>query len=150
MKYTVDRLRELCAKATAGPWEVETPQGRDTQWLDIVVGPNGDEILHAEAQMLSCHVHPDHQADNDRRISQHISNLEFTAASRTALPALLDEVAICLELRRRIHMAEKHNQMFERCESAWCRPSADNDPAREAAKGRESKSDAVPLPPGEA
>ena len=50
------------------------------------------------------------------------------------------------ELRRRIHLAEKHNQHFERCESAWCHPSADNDPATEAAAGREKAN--APWPPG--
>jgi hypothetical protein len=50
------------------------------------------------------------------------------------------------ELRRRIHFAEKHNQHFERCESAWCHPSADNDPAKEAADGREQSN--APWPPG--
>lgn len=40
---------------------------------------------------------------------------------------------IILQLRRRIHFAERHNQMFERCESAWCQPGPDDDPAREAA-----------------
>jgi hypothetical protein len=34
-----------------------------------------------------------------------------------------------LSLRRRLHRVEAHNQWFERCESAWCHPSADNDPA---------------------
>lgn len=34
-------------------------------------------------------------------------------------------------LRRRIHLLERHNQHFERCESAWCNPSEDNDPAKE-------------------
>lgn len=43
------------------------------------------------------------------------------------------------ELRRRIHFVEKHNQIFERCESAWCHPSSDNDPAREAAAIRSGK-----------
>lgn len=32
-------------------------------------------------------------------------------------------------LRWRIHFLEHHNQWFERCESAWCNPSADNHPA---------------------
>src|SRR5262249_20693906 len=36
-------------------------------------------------------------------------------------------------LRRRIHQREGQNQWFERCESAWCHPSPDNDPARDAA-----------------
>lgn len=36
---------------------------------------------------------------------------------------------IILNLRKRIHNSEQHNQYFERCESAWCNPSQDNDPA---------------------
>lgn len=34
-----------------------------------------------------------------------------------------------LTLRKRIHALELHNQWFERCESAWCNPSPDNDPS---------------------
>lgn len=43
------------------------------------------------------------------------------------------EAALCgiHALRMRIHFAEKHNQHFERCESAWCNPSPDEDPAKE-------------------
>ena len=37
-------------------------------------------------------------------------------------------------LRRRVHMLEAHNQHFERCESAWCNPGPDNDPASELGK----------------
>ena len=33
-------------------------------------------------------------------------------------------------LRKRIHQLEGHNQHFERCESGWCNPSADCNPAR--------------------
>ena len=40
-----------------------------------------------------------------------------------------DNAKVILNLRKRIHMLEKHNQWFERCESAWCNPSNDNDPA---------------------
>ena len=42
-----------------------------------------------------------------------------------------EHLAIIRGLRRRIHQLEKHNQHFERCESSWCHPSDDNDPARE-------------------
>jgi hypothetical protein len=38
-----------------------------------------------------------------------------------------------LGLRRRLHQSERHNQYFFRCESAWCHPSVDNDPAKELA-----------------
>ena len=34
-------------------------------------------------------------------------------------------------LRMRIHCLERHNQHFFRCESAWCHPSKDNNPAME-------------------
>lgn len=36
-----------------------------------------------------------------------------------------------LTLRKRIHFLERHNQIFERCESAWCHPNSNNDPAKE-------------------
>jgi hypothetical protein len=38
-----------------------------------------------------------------------------------------------LNLRRRIHNIEQHNQYFFRCESAWCNPSDDNDPSKRIA-----------------
>ena len=40
-------------------------------------------------------------------------------------------VTIIRGLRRRIHMLECHNQHFERCESAWCNPADDANPALE-------------------
>jgi hypothetical protein len=40
-----------------------------------------------------------------------------------------DAEAELVVLRRRIHQIERHNQFFERCESAWCNPVAGNDPA---------------------
>ena len=40
-----------------------------------------------------------------------------------------DETAEMQGLRQRIHFLERHNQWFERCESAWCHPSKDNNPA---------------------
>lgn len=42
---------------------------------------------------------------------------------------------ISLQLRRRVHFAERHNQHFERCESAWCNPSPYENPALEAMRG---------------
>lgn len=32
-------------------------------------------------------------------------------------------------LRKKIHFTERHNRIFARCESAWCHPSRDCDPA---------------------
>lgn len=37
-------------------------------------------------------------------------------------------------LRRRVHYIEGHNQYFERCESAWCNPASDSNPALESVK----------------
>lgn len=34
-------------------------------------------------------------------------------------------------LRRRVHLLEGHNQHFERCESGWCNPGLDSNPAME-------------------
>ncbi|HXJ11756.1 MAG TPA: hypothetical protein VNH19_05730 [Candidatus Limnocylindrales bacterium] len=36
-------------------------------------------------------------------------------------------------LRLRIHMLEKHNQHFERCESGWCNPSEQGRPGDDPA-----------------
>jgi hypothetical protein len=40
-----------------------------------------------------------------------------------------DKPAINAQLRRRIHFLEGHNQSFFRCESGWCNPGEDADPA---------------------
>ena len=32
-------------------------------------------------------------------------------------------------LKRRVHFLERHNQKFDRCESGWCNPTPDCDPA---------------------
>lgn len=40
-----------------------------------------------------------------------------------------------INLRKKIHLTERHNQWFERCESAWCNPSADNDPGKNQCVG---------------
>jgi hypothetical protein len=52
------------------------------------------------------------------------------------LESLYERIA---ELRRRIHYAEKHNQHFERCESAWCHPGPDRDPVMESLHWREAR-----------
>jgi hypothetical protein len=57
-------------------------------------------------------------------------------ATRDMDERMAEAEALNLELRRRIHFVEKHNQYFQRCESAWCNPSADNDPAKDAALAR--------------
>lgn len=85
-------IEQRCAQATPGPWSVETPRGIDTQWLYIVAGPDGDEILHAEAQLhlgavhLSC---TEHQREITR---QHIVNLQFVAAARMDIPRLISQL----------------------------------------------------------
>jgi hypothetical protein len=63
--------------------------------------------------------------------------LAHTRAIIAADKAGVPESRVMLELRRRIHSIEKHNQVFDRCESAWCHPSSDNDPSEEAAQLRQ-------------
>lgn len=47
------------------------------------------------------------------------------------------------EIARRLHIREGHNQLFERCESAWCNPREGSgylgDPALDSAKYREKE-----------
>lgn len=68
----------------------------------------------------------------DRNPVQLTTDIRKSIATRDARIAEL-EAALCgiHALRMRIHFAEKHNQHFERCESAWCNPSPDEDPAKE-------------------
>lgn len=73
----LSRLRELCEKATPGPWEAHVA----TRFKGIeqergVIGPNGENVI--------CWVVDEFE--------QSTENDEFIAAARTALPQLLDEV----------------------------------------------------------
>jgi hypothetical protein len=54
---------------------------------------------------------------------------ESLAANEVLVTNLVREGIANRSLRYRLHRVETHNQWFERCESAWCNPSFDKDPA---------------------
>lgn len=91
-----EELLELLEKATPAPWEATQSGGRDCVWLDIVVGENDREILHAET-MPQLHVLHPSCVDNQKETAQHIANLKCVAAIRNAAPALLRRL---IELER--------------------------------------------------
>lgn len=66
----------------------------------------------------------------------YASAVEQAIANGACLYQDPESVALNTELRRRIHLIERHNQHFERCESAWCQPDPTNDPAAQAAQAR--------------
>lgn len=116
-------LRELYKKATPIPWATEFPTGRDTQWLDIVAGPDGVEILHADTEPLPYWMKdPEGQKE---RIDKHKVNLELAAAAVNSVPALLAENE---RLERELAEARQH---VETHIEDWHRALDQRDSARE-------------------
>ena len=68
----IKKAREICDKATEGPWEQH-----DDYWI---IGTNGDFIGKAK------------DIDDDLAVTVRKENAEFIAFARTALPAALDEI----------------------------------------------------------
>jgi hypothetical protein len=71
------------------------------------------------------------------QIEQHVLRpaLEMCIARALLNRALLNQKTdLQIEnrgLRRRLHSVERHSQHFDRCESAWCHPGTDSNPALE-------------------
>lgn len=89
-------LRELCAKATPGPWSVyrcsfagEYGDGSNVPACGISTPERGRGDVFCDAAYDECH-HIIETPDAD-----------FIAASRTALPTLLDRVEVLESLLRR-------------------------------------------------
>lgn len=77
------RLRDLAAKATPGPWAINT-EG----WADISSGP--DSVIHAYSVRDSCHECGE-PYDHDPRVAISTEDAEFIAAAGPAtVTALLD------------------------------------------------------------
>lgn len=99
--------RKRADAATPGPWEVRTggsvfaPHIRLTAGIKVI-------------------------AYREESYPESPDEFAFIAASRADVPALCDTVDALREadrrLRKRIHLSEGHNQIFERCESTWCCP----------------------------
>lgn len=98
----VQAMLERANAATPGPWDTEFPEGRDCQWLDVVAGERGEEVMSAETQPRLHIVHANEAMNVKREIDQHKANLEFVAHARTDLPrlaeALLAERERCAKL----------------------------------------------------
>lgn len=96
----IARLRTLCDAATPGPWHADTRERGDA----VVWGPGDDQFLGnigATVGPVAIDAHPDPSlATESHSKAQQIlfdverANAEFVAASRTALPALLDALDV--------------------------------------------------------
>jgi hypothetical protein len=92
----VERLRELCSRATPGPWEDSTLPGQkifagnmticDIRGWGYLTGVGGLRLTPEQA------------------IAIQEANAEFIAAARTALPACLDEIE---DLRAKLRVSER-------------------------------------------
>lgn len=82
------------------------------------------------------------QASRDRAIEAANADLDKRRAAQTESKhwldmytrsnlALIEAQARIESMKLKIHVCDRHNQHFERCESAWCHPSSDNDPAKD-------------------
>jgi hypothetical protein len=79
----VEQLRELCDKATPGPWTVVTHDGRKN------IGIDSAEVSAMDhgGVVANLHITAWKQEKRDAR-----PTAAFIAAARTALPACLDEI----------------------------------------------------------
>lgn len=64
--------------------------------------------------------------DEMKDSAESIRSFILTPRATTPSPVSTDETT---GLRKRIHFLERHNQYFERCESAWCHPTEKDNPA---------------------
>jgi hypothetical protein len=82
-------LRALLAKTTGGPWIAASRPSSIVGW-PVVGSPMGRMVCSIS---YAAHIAPDiDQADIDAHYAECEANAAFIAASRTAVPALLDRV----------------------------------------------------------
>ena len=60
---------------------------------------------------------------------QRVAGLDLRLKYDESQVQLAEAQRIQLGLRKRVHFLTGHNQWFERCESLWCHPQIDFDPA---------------------
>lgn len=101
---TIVELRELCEKATKGPWGVP---GRGTS-LGRVLVSKGGSMTGWDGMITECDA-----GNNARSQSESSVNAEFISAARTALPLLLDEIQTLRETLA-IYANEDHLINFEK------------------------------------
>lgn len=86
----IERRKEIEKRATPGPWTVNEAHGRDTNWIDVVAGPNDNEVACGEPQMLPHIVHKDFVGKNEEAVQQVRDDLGLIAVSRNDYALLLD------------------------------------------------------------
>src|SRR5690349_8465987 len=99
-----EALRELCAKATPGPWRGARDEQDANQWWgkfpqnapECVVLTDEEKVDGEEPQPICS------TSDDGLATEQESANAQFIAAARTALPQLLNEHE---ELLRRVRAA---------------------------------------------
>lgn len=96
-------LRELCEKATPGPWEVDRVACTHVQSGRRGVASTGGYSTNLE--------------DWEKVKDENEDNAKLIAASRTALPRLLDEVE---RLRKVVDQAIEGSQVGVKTESELC------------------------------
>ena len=86
---SVERLRELLAKATPGPWSQDHRRGKDGGYRTQVFDASGSEIA-----TLAWHPKPARHEDGRKIIStDRAENAELIVAMHEALPTLLHQLA---------------------------------------------------------
>ena len=110
-------LRELCEKATPGPWEYESSGGQDCVWHDVMAA--GEEILNGETQPQLSIVHASYHHQCRAEARQVNADLTFVASARTALPAALDDIDRLEAENKKLRDALEHAD----CE--WCKSFGD-------------------------
>lgn len=83
-------LKTLEQAATPGPWRGFFSVGIDTQWFDVEA--RGEEVLSAESEPSFKMCHIDGHKALEEAVRQKRADVNFVAAARTAVPALIAEV----------------------------------------------------------
>lgn len=121
----IARDREINGKATPGNWAIEqTVHGGESYGITGVQTDHEDGVENAPGSYSQTICVIPHGLRTFR--NPPVANMRFIANARTRFPLALDEIEklqnVVISLRKRIHLTEKHNQYFERCESGWCNP----------------------------
>ena len=99
----LERLEELCQKATPGPWIIGTPDNQND--VDHHLGIHVEDDGWVIADMCST-------VNNNDGVNQD-ANAAFIAAARTALPALLHEVRQSWQALNDAVTILDHNKMLD-------------------------------------
>lgn len=106
----IAKLRELCEKATPGPWRQDVSCPDDV----VIWGPNTDQWIANVGEPIS---------PVGFIASAHAHDAEFIAASRTAIPKLLDMVehlqhSLADACKTSNHWSDSYSRVFGELEAA--------------------------------